>query len=644
MNLSFLSHTQNNFNIGSDRSNRTIYSSFILAIQNEDSEIISKYYGYLYKTLKRSIESEDKDTFRDYSMFAVWLANNSDFAGSEFGKGVISHLVLQMTEMHNFHLKKQMEVRPQSAILKVINYYIHYFFSDILKSLILNNRKELFQDVMEKYERTYRKEQGAYTSSLYRFRMNGNHLNLYTEINDTYPNYTLSRFLKIGLYSWLVYGVYSGEIDKNSIKEFQYFSKTLVLGFSSDIQDCFNDFFFLSNNQSLFNWDWWEYKKRIEGKVFTGVSMSEILSVGLFVYNIQKMRINANSLFGKTLLYHKQYEYNISKYESYANAITISSEVNWSELIGYNGTEEELQTVKSNFIQGIQNIAGEYDKIKKKEIAELKISQKRIDTYINAVGERWFDRDVVYKLFIDNNAYEVIQDDKVKLQWIALNYYLDGSKMMFVEDENHYDFIYGMDDFGASISLSSEEFLFGFYLENFKVNEIENTSIISIIDSSISRLEDMAFQPNVIFISYKFNIDNSLYNSESFVAEHNTPKYYGMIGYYKDIPIIQTYNKTFKEGVLVSDLNNSIKLKVKEDESWYKKYLKVDLTELTKEEIEEKFKERPKKWMLDKFENDLTEEEAKKRIANGVNTKIILTMDFELINKEASIYSVLQKN
>ena len=270
-------------------------------------------------------------------------------------------------------------------------------------------------------------------------------------------------------------------------------------------------------------------------------------------------------------------------------------------------------------------------------LASEPFSHTKIIEYREAVGEQWYNRSFLHKLFEKYGNYTIIENSDAIIPTGIVDTFQPKMKMMFVE--NGYNYVYGSSDFGGKIA----DYEDGDFLESIKTADKPVRlfySIIDCLDTLIESIKTNKFSPTVIIIDYHWKYStNELMSSPDFIPDwdvkNNEDNYNSNFSLYKNIPVYTSFNEKFKNYVVVSDFSNAFILNQVQNDNWYKKQLQVDTTPISDAEAKRRFDLDPNGWKKTPSGFELSEEEALNEIKTAIIWDINVKEIFQVQNSLA---------
>ena len=106
-------------------------------------------------------------------------------------------------------------------------------------------------------------------------------------------------------------------------------------------------------------------------------------------------------------------------------------------------------------------------------------------------------------------------------------------------------------------------------------------------------------------------------------------------GYYKKIPIVTFFARELQNVIIVAQFETAFELELYENPKLYFNKLKVQLREVTEEEVDLKFNANPDSWLIHQEGFKLTETQAKAKIRTSMILEIYTRARFNILNRSA---------
>lgn len=320
----------------------------------------------------------------------------------------------------------------------------------------------------------------------------------------------------------------------------------------------------------------------------------------------------------------------------------------WIPVI-FSNTKEDAQTgtdLEDKFhksldlvSESLKSVASKLNKIEfvnnNIKLVSEPFSQAKVIEYREAVGNTWFNRSFLHRLFENYGNWTVVENPD-SINPVGNFSVQEGMKMMFVDEG--YNQVYGSSDYGSIIADWED----GHFLESVKTEDIPVRTFNSIsecLDNLIETVKTNKFIPDVIILGSDWQyITNDLENHPDFIPDWKLNE--GSDGYnyhcmYKNIPLYTSYNEAFVEFVVVADFANAFTLNQVRNEKWYKDKLQVDTIPVDEEEARRIFNSEPERWKISPKGFLLSEEEAIQYLMTGVIWDIQIRETFEVKNSLA---------
>jgi len=148
-------------------------------------------------------------------------------------------------------------------------------------------------------------------------------------------------------------------------------------------------------------------------------------------------------------------------------------------------------------------------------------------------------------------------------------------------------------------------------------------SISAGLEESINKLIIAGYKPNLIIIPPELSYSSDLLSSENYSSAYEGQvNPLSGLGYYRNIPITTFYTKNLQNQLIVTRFNTAFDLEIFEDSSLYYNRLHLHIRELSNEEIDTEYAKNRTKWLKDEKDFELTEEDAKARVATSLILEI----------------------
>jgi phosphatidylglycerophosphate synthase len=290
--------------------------------------------------------------------------------------------------------------------------------------------------------------------------------------------------------------------------------------------------------------------------------------------------------------------------------------------------KERIQKIKMKFY----DLKKRYESYENKMIIENELDNTKVNSFINYLGLNWLSSSLLHQLFINYKCINIVDKTSDKLQ---NEYFLENSRTQFIKETQEENYFYRT--FGIDFGEKEDNFIFKKILTPKEKTSIKNLS--NAIDIFISKLEKEEFKPNIIIISrYIKSINLETLEGKNFddsFDERFDKMNISHHGKYRDIPIVYTYSRIFRNMILVADFNSSFSLNIIENNEWYKNQLNVSLNEVSSTKAEDIYKSNPQKWDKNEDGVEISYSESIEKIMTSLIINLELSFDFEIKNNKA---------
>ena len=201
---------------------------------------------------------------------------------------------------------------------------------------------------------------------------------------------------------------------------------------------------------------------------------------------------------------------------------------------------------------------------------------------------------------------------------------------------------------GGRTGSDEDNFFFSQILKN-NYQKSSGQSIIEAIEVCLTELEKKGYKADAIFLSKEYNyVDKSLSNDSRFVSRMNMlleghlgNNYF--LGRFDNINLFTSHSPLLKSTIVVCSFRDAFKMRYKTNPDWYEELLDVTVTKISDEEALQKLEENPAKWKKIDDITNLSNEDASILIKTSIEINIWLTVDFQIVNKDAYVVGYIDQ-
>jgi hypothetical protein len=618
--------------------NHKIYKSIEKLIQSNNIDGIYNFIRFWHTLVIFSFQNKNKASvealiFLPRDIYQLLVINNFKQIN-----GITQNLGLRLKEC-NYSIINYGE-STDIELIKSYNeyfYYLAYSFNELEKIIIDYNDRENLVHI-----KNHRKLLKPIKNDVFELKLKLRNLikenknesinseikRIKDEIKIRGHSNNILRITEFGLFCWFCYSYQINKSDKNIYEILFNVLKIPRYDFSDKITllvECIQ-------NERLFGWEnWiWGSQERLDGKVYTTESMSDILSIGFIISNINTT-ISVHSGFFDDADFLNNIEY-LPYYMKTNTGFLLNYKQKWSEFLNVTEThfEQQLQKINAFFDEIAKKSLGN----KNREIALQSLSSDKINEFKSNVIQEWENGLHFKELFEYFENYQIIEDKEIKLKLLGDSNNILGGKMMFVD--KHFQTIYGL-GYGNLVKSYIEDYFFELLQEysskkNYpEVKEYEN--IIYAIQDVSKILLERGFEANFLTLHHSTRYSQLLNQDNKFKSNYNSEFKdipFVFDGFYDKIMILPISNRWLEEDeVLICNFGQAFEMLQRKNKDWHNEILKIEVQDLNEDEAQE-FYEKNK----DLYQT-LTLEEAIIKIRNNVKIQVYETLDFRIKNENA---------
>lgn len=633
--------------------------------QSTSSVLVSNFDRVLYDAFAKAYDRGNKSAWQEVNQFVHAQVFKSQAS-------LAIDVVYQLVFLPTFFYQKAVTnddarsylIQSTSVFLKSLSYYvrpveslrrglqkegadkltIHIFFEGVITyyHYLLTNPNE---DELIKALGEFNQMQDEYWDDYdNRFQIrdainNGNDkksaFTLKSKFEEKNYYFITHRRVSLCLKSWAVFLFDYGLISKD---RFLIIDREIPLKYLF-FEDILSDILFIraTEHRGFLNLDGWDYKERDSDKIYNPPTVYDWIIKGLVFYLFDNdiphfapeiIQDDKDFMFLYTSVEEtvKAFHSNIKKWATVADALN-----------GFEHSENDSAMLDS-FRQKEREILSIFEQLKISHDETVNISLKDEDIkkdlmvkFQDTLAENWKNNCISFKLFdYFINIKKTDQDDG--LPYYGSDIFLQQFRQMFVE--NNYQQIHGSSDLGSRVGRMTD----GTFLEKTikQAGELPIFgSAIEALENCLSKLISNGFTTNLIIVPPEFSYRSDLIKSEHFENKNAYESEIETWGYYKKIPVITFFVKELHNVIIAAQFEKAFELELYENPELYFNRLKVQLREITEEEVVKKFDANPGSWLKDDKGFKLTEVQAKAKIRTSMVLEIYTRAKFTIINPSA---------
>ena len=574
----------NNYFKISDQLDNTIIEAFQTSIEHNQFDSIRKLENFVSTVLSKTYRKNFTiyRNFIDIPMLYYYYA---------FRKGNLEQIGDRTSTILTNHIRYLILVDLDNTknidLIKNINEFIYityYGLSRLLFEIIKNRDIGSFEQYMENYRLI--SSYSNFTPVL-GLRYSNTALSPTEEAKQTISVY--HRRLKFGAMSWLYFLYDQGKIETSKIKEFL----SLIKFKNPTGEELINDLLYYSTySEEKFDWKRWDHEKRPEMQVYSPPQPHDWLLKGFAIFTLAHglpQIFNENRIFNS-----ENFLYLPDKLEAAMTEI-IENQKKWLKILNPEQikslNEYPLASRKHSIIELFKKLKKRFENERNQEIISEKLSSQKIEEFKETVYSGFSENSLIRFCFLEYGDLKKVTETDGSFLEAGITSYFKRARMMFVE--KNYSTILNTRAFGETLSDRLDNYFFKILTSSKGAVEVSDT--ISGIEYGIGYIERMKKTPSLIFIHSDYTYNRNLYENENF-SRMNRDLFPHFIGTYKGIPIFDTFQKIFKNKILVSDFKNSFQLKELHAEKNYREILKITVDSIDDEEALKIYEEKKEEY------------------------------------------------
>jgi hypothetical protein len=450
------------------------------------------------------------------------------------------------------------------------------------------------------------------------------------------------RQATLALYAWVTYLFMLNEL---SLERASFLIDQLYLRYNF-FEDLLSDIDYIRSNESddYLGITFWDYTERPDKQVYSPPSAYDWIIYGPCIVLLRDELPNFSEAVIIDDRGHAFLLYNVKeKLEEMKTRLEpLAKLLRWSSIINDTETITADEQLKQRFEEKEEQITSLFLRVQtlheeeeNRLIADQPLDEKLVADFKAALYKRWKDACLSYWLFEYNHALTTVDttDDLTKH---GQSVFLDHQKMMFVTDGQQT--IYNSTDLGSAIGRTVDDQFVYDITRQITPQQLspgeDYGSVTAGLESCINRIRADGFLPDIILLP-----SNLFYNSDL----RSTPKYKStdmrenpnQIGVFDGIPVFRMFAKTLASKAIVASFQQALRLSVYENSALYEHYLHLDLHELSTTEIDARYKRETVRWTTSRDNAQLTEKQAKLRLASSLILELWTMGKFTILESKA---------
>ncbi len=411
-------------------------------------------------------------------------------------------------------------------------------------------------------------------------------------------------------------------------------------------EDLLLDIDYIRTNESrgFFGINFWDHLERESGRAYSPPSAYDWILYGpaLLLLRNRLPHFNPDAIIDDRqhgfLYSDMRHKFHVLK----AKLDKIVNVLGWAAVAGSAVEQPGGDKLKIQFDEREAEILGMFLSIKilheeeeNRQLVERSLDKTSIDKFKDTLYDRWLSSCQSYELFSNKNAIDLV-DTTEGLGFHGQQILLEHQRTMFAEGEQQT--IYGSNDLGAFIGRNvDEQFIYTILETSTRIRDKKSQgfdSVTSGIDKGIASLRKKGIEPDVIFVPPQFLYKSDLARAGKYIRIQAAEKSL-QIGTYDGIPVFRFFAQALNSKAIVASFKKAFSLSVWGDKSLYKGVFKLELRELTQDEIDEEYKKEQSKWSINSDNAQLSEEQAKLRVAASLMLEMWTRGKFKITDPQA---------
>jgi hypothetical protein len=410
-------------------------------------------------------------------------------------------------------------------------------------------------------------------------------------------------------------------------------------------EELLDDIDYIRSNESAnyLGIDFWDYMERESGVMYSPPSAYDWILYGPVLLLLRDQIPNFNESF---IIDHREHAFLLSAIQTKLQVLKvrlnkITGVLGWDTIDSREDANDIEQSILQRFNEREEQIISLFEFVKiineeeeNRQLIARALDWDTINRFYEKLYEKWFANCLSYGLFRTNGVIKTASNPE-NLDYHGQSILLERQRVMFTQGKQQR--IYGSEDLGSAIARTVDDDFVNRIIklaEQLKTEEnMDFPSVTSGLDACIVAIRKNGFEPDIIILSsqpfYKSDLVSSKKYQRINIQEGNP-----QIGIYDNIPVIRLFTKGLNYKGIVSSFKQGFSLTLWENESLYHDILKLNLRELTNEEIEMEYKTDIDRWSKNSDGIKLTETQAKLRLAASLTLEMWARGKFEIADQK----------
>lgn len=444
------------------------------------------------------------------------------------------------------------------------------------------------------------------------------------------------------LVSWLTF-LYI--MDKVSEERFKFLLQQLNLKYHF-FEELLDDLDYIRSNEAsgFLGIDFWDYMERESGVSYSPPQVYDWIVYGPTLLLLSQPMPNFNQ---SVIVDDRQHAFLLEAFKVKLNIFEaqltkFASVFGWNLALSTKSQSSIAEQLLSRFNERKEQIIFIFESVKvlneeeeNRQLIARPLDHQSIYDFYDTLFDKWVNNCISYSFFRSAGNINIVSNSE-NLDYHGQSTLLEHQRVMFVEGDKQT--IYGSDDLGIAAARTVDE---QFILKITKVARQQKTnydtdfdSVTSGLDASISTLRKSGYEPDMIILSPQPFYKSDLVSSKKYQRAEFLNK--GQeIGVYDGIPVVRLFAKGLESKAVITTFRQGLSLTLFEDTSLFNNVYHLSLRELPVEEIENEYNLDSKRWTTNSDGIQLTEVQAKLRLAASLVLEMWTRGKFEILNPQA---------
>ena len=619
-----------------------LYEAITIAYKNNNGEILYDIIDTFRQIINKSIETLSSAIFETHLPYISRLYYLA-LPGGEYSISLKRYVPVALKEIINEIIRdvrrEGLDITKKEILIQRFLKYSLTEFNVLLHSLLINKHKEEYQSTAHQF---YQYIYHSVHRNDYDMRTGKSKLEKDELIVDRYID-----SLAFYQYSWILFLYQHKKLELTEGHDFLVPQKIVVQTF----EDFLDTLLFIRSRNyrdddlGTYNWEE-DIIQRREGTAYTPLSTEYWTTQGMLIYLIKAAHLTRPEI-------DTQYIQSINSSFSYhfRNILEVLEDIRnskdlWLPIIysGYLTMDEESKGKNEmDFQERINKINKALNTIalvlrkevllrENKETQGQEVLTEKINAYKNQLGEGWYNKSLVHQLF-DKLGGTIISTDTT-IEELRLLRQVVTKRAFFKtrESDDHQD----ATEYGSSIAQSEDNRISEAIIKHaFSIDFSQISNNLSVL---IELVRKNNFKPSAIIIgsNWIYSAEPGLMTDKDYVHINNLPetkKEYRKIGSYQNIPVYESYSILFEDYAIVADFEKAFELIQVQNETWYRKQLKIELGPISNEEALDIIQKSPDLKQPNGI--PLSEAEAIENLQTNLLLLAVIREKFEVKNNQA---------